>query len=156
MVDCGVNAEQVVETLAEEGFNVRTGWDMPQHIRVSTGLLIEMEGFLTTLGMALDTTGEVTSTQPISPGITSLYPNPFNENCHIRIVTRITEKVSLVIYDAQGRRVRTLVNQRLNPGVHNFSWDGKNTLNKTVSSGVYMLNMIQGGFASTRSIQLLK
>jgi len=156
MVDCGVNAEQVVETLAEQGFNVRTGWDMPQHIRVSTGLLIEMEGFLTTLGMALDTTGEIISTQPITPGITSLYPNPFNENCHIRIVTRITEKVSLVIYDTQGRRVCTLVNERLNPGVHNFSWDGKNTLNQTVSSGVYMLNMVQGEFASTRSIQLLK
>jgi len=27
---------------------------------------------------------------------------------------------------------------------------------KTVASGVYMLNMIQGEFASARSIQLLK
>jgi flagellar hook assembly protein FlgD len=64
--------------------------------------------------------------------------------------------VSLVIYDAQGRRVRTLVNKKLNPGIHNFSWDGKNTLGQAVVSGVYMLNMIQGEFASTRSIQLLK
>ena len=63
-----------------------------------------MEGFLATLGMALDTAGEITSTQSIAPGITSLYPNPFNENCHIRIVTRITEKVSLVIYEQQGQR----------------------------------------------------
>jgi hypothetical protein len=156
MVDCGVEAEPVVEALAELGFNVRTGWDMPQHIRVSTGLLGEMEGFLAALGTVMGTTSTPLGTPPAAPGIKSVYPNPFNQECRIHITTRKTEKVSLVIYDAQGRRVRTLVNKKLNPGAHNFSWDGKNTLGQAVVSGVYMLNMIQGEFASTRSIQLLK
>jgi len=156
MVDCGVEAEPVVEALAELGFNVRTGWDMPQHIRVSTGLLGEMEGFLAALGTVIGTTSTPLGTPPAAPGIKSVYPNPFNQECRIHITTRRTEKVSLVIYDAQGRRVRTLVNKKLNPGIHNFSWDGKNALGQAVVSGVYMLNMIQGEFASTRSIQLLK
>ena len=68
----------------------------------------------------------------------------------------MNEKVSLVIYDIQGQKIRTLVNNSIPPGVHDFTWDGKNTLGQSVASGVYILNMIQGEYAASRSIQLLK
>jgi histidinol-phosphate aminotransferase len=37
MVDVNTEAGPVAEGLADLGFQVRTGWDMPQHIRISTG-----------------------------------------------------------------------------------------------------------------------
>ncbi|MDP7095052.1 MAG: T9SS type A sorting domain-containing protein, partial [Candidatus Marinimicrobia bacterium] len=93
---------------------------------------------------------------PTVPGINSVYPNPFNNKCQIRITVPTNEKVSLVLYDILGRKTYTLINKPLTPGVHDFIWEGKNALGQPAASGVYMLNLIQGEYAASRSIQLLK
>ncbi len=156
MVDVNTEAIPVVEGLADLGYLVRTGWDMPQHLRVSTGTTEEMNGFLIALETVLDTVAVQSGSVPTSPGINRVYPNPFNNKCRIQITIPMNEKVSLVIYNIQGQKIRTLVNNSFAPGVHDFTWDGKNTLGQSVASGVYILNMIQGEYAASRSIQLLK
>ena len=156
MVDVNTEAGPVAEGLADLGFQVRTGWDMPQHIRVSTGTADEMSDFLVALETVLETSGVQSDMVPTVPGINSVYPNPFNNKCQIRITVPTNEKVSLVLYDILGRKTYTLINKPLAPGVHDFIWEGKNALGQPVASGVYMLNLIQGEYAASRSIQLLK
>ena len=156
MVDCGVEAQPVAEALYEAGFIIRYGWDMPNHLRVSTGTIDEMNGFIEALGIALESVSAQSNLVPLSPGIKHIYPNPFNQSCKIKITTHEHEKTLLMIYDTLGRRVTTLVNQILAPGNHEFSWNGKNVFGKNVASGMYLLHMIHGEFASTQALQLVK
>ena len=64
-------------------------------------------------------------------------PNPFNSSTRISFVIPIKERVSLRIYDASGRLCRTLVNEKLNAGFHNYKWDGRGKNGKQLSNGVY-------------------
>jgi len=160
MFDTDTVAEPVAYQLASRGYQVRTGWGMRQYIRVSTGLMNEMQGFIEALKDILDLgmckgrnkSGEIPSTF----GLNSIYPNPFNSQCTIKITTLGNEKAMLSIYDTLGRKVRSLVNYPLQPGVHHIPWDGKNAQGNMVSSGVYIIHLIQGEFAESSNITLIR
>jgi hypothetical protein len=85
------------------------------------------------------------------------YPNPFNP------VTRIEYKlpgnrtrVSVVVYDVSGRKVRTLVNGEKDAGRHVVDWDGRDEGGRPVGSGVYFYRMVAAGFSDVRKMVLLK
>ncbi len=155
MFDTGTNASWVASELASKGFQVRTGWGMPQHIRVSTGLLEEMNEFIVALGEILGQDCRERKTPPTF-GLNRIYPNPFNSQCTIKITSFSSEKVLLAIYDSAGRKVQTLVNQALTPGVHNITWDGRDVHGRRVASGVYIMNLLQGEFAKSAKITLIR
>ena len=58
---------------------------------------------------------------------------------------------SLIVYDALGKEVTTLVNEQLNPGTYEVEFDGSN-----YSSGVYFYVLQAGDFIETRKMLLLK
>ncbi|MCP4545571.1 MAG: aminotransferase class I/II-fold pyridoxal phosphate-dependent enzyme [bacterium] len=154
MFDTGTNANSVKNDLNAKGFQVRTGWGMPQHIRVSTGTVEETNGFLG----ALESILAVGVSAPVIPAfaLVSTYPNPFNGRCSIRIDIPDREPTRLILYDLKGRRVRTLINGRLDPGRHDLIWDGRDHQGHAVASGTYVVNLTQGEFATSRKIMLLK
>jgi flagellar hook assembly protein FlgD len=47
------------------------------------------------------------------------------------------KKVSLKIYDNQGRFVRKLLENTLHTGRHEISWDSRNNQGEQVSAGIY-------------------
>ena len=52
------------------------------------------------------------------------------------------EKYELAIYDIRGRMIKSITNQNYKPGEkYRVFWDGKNNLNKVVSSGVYLFSI---------------
>jgi len=154
MFNTGTSGSMVASRLAAKGYQVRVGWGMPQHIRVSTGTIEEMEGFIEALGEILRQgyDGET----PPTFGLNHIYPNPFSAQCTIRISTMGNEKVSLTIYDTVGRKVQTLANDVLEPGVHHINWDGKDVHGRRVASGVYIINLMQGEFATSGRITLVR
>jgi len=156
MFDTGTEAIAVAAKLASNGYQVRTGWGMPQHIRVSTGTMEEMEGFLKALDNILTSGISENISYPKTFALNSVYPNPFNFQCKIKISTFGTEKVQLTIYDTFGRKVRSLINNNLPPGVNHILWDGKNASGQRVASGIYMINLIQGEFATSAKVTLVK
>ncbi len=64
-------------------------------------------------------------------------PNPFNPSTKIEFNVPRKGKVELAIFNAQGRRVRTLVGGELDAGSHARVWDGTDDLGAGVGSGVY-------------------
>jgi len=156
MFDTGTDAENISSQLNVLGFQVRTGWGMPNHIRVSTGLREEMNGFVDALDEILGMGGASENGTPKSFGLNSVYPNPFNSQCEIKITTVGTEKTNLSIYDLSGRKVRSLLNEFLEPGVHYIKWDGKDIFGKLVASGAYIINLIQGELAASSRATFLK
>ena len=84
-------------------------------------------------------------------------PNPFNPTTTIELAVPFGAQVSLRIYDARGRLVRTLVSGfREGPSWYTAVWDGKDDDGLSVSSGVYRYAPEAGDFRESRSLVLLK
>ena len=88
--------------------------------------------------------------------IISCYPNPFNS--YITLSYKIEKKdyVYLGIYNLLGEKVRSLVANIKEPGYHFVKWNGKNGLNKDVSSGPYFLVLEIGGTYLIKNITFIK
>ena len=128
---------------------------MPQHIRVSTGLLAEMQGFLDALESILATGVRVDTEVPTQLAVNSVHPNPFNARCRIKLSIPSQEPVNLVLYDIAGRKVRSLVNGALVAGMHEITWDGNNSSGTGCTNGVYIYRVYTGIAQSTGQLILI-
>ena len=84
------------------------------------------------------------------------FPNPFNGNTVIRYRLPAAQLVTLVIYDIQGRQVKTLMHQKQEAGWHAVQWDGKNQQGQRVSSGIYFYQLRAGTFRAMRKMVLVQ
>ncbi len=84
------------------------------------------------------------------------FPNPFNPGTTIRY--RITKPalVMLKIYNINGEKVRTLVNQNQNTGVYDIKWDGRDDEGQTISSGIYFYQICVNNFSQAKKMILIK
>ena len=69
------------------------------------------------------------------------YPNPFNELTVISYTLKVSERVSLKIYDMQGHETRTLVNEKQTAGKHSVIWDGTDDRGMPIGPGVYICRL---------------
>lgn len=65
------------------------------------------------------------------------YPNPFNPTTNISFYLSKDDHVRLAIYNIKGQKVKELFNGMKTAGTHVFEWDGKDSNQKEVKSGVY-------------------
>lgn len=79
------------------------------------------------------------------------YPNPFNPSTTIKFDLNKSSYVKLVIVDALGREIETIVNENLNEGTYSVNW---NAINKT--SGIYFYTLKTDDFTETRKMMLMK
>jgi hypothetical protein len=83
-------------------------------------------------------------------------PNPFHETTTLRFTLGREAPVKLAIYDAAGRRVRTLVDGALEAGVHQLAWDGRDARGQLVPAGVYFARLGVGPEVHTRSLVFVR
>jgi len=84
------------------------------------------------------------------------YPNPFNPSTQISFTVPTAQKVSLKIYDAQGRLVQTLFDEVVAAGRYEKTWLGLNQNGEAVASGVYFSILQSGGFREMKKMVLLR
>ncbi|MEF3695371.1 MAG: chitobiase/beta-hexosaminidase C-terminal domain-containing protein [Candidatus Cloacimonadota bacterium] len=84
------------------------------------------------------------------------YPNPFNPSTTLSFSLVETSPVELVIFNARGQRVRSLVNRTLSSGMHSVVWDGRDEQGQSASSGIYFYRMHTGKYSSTRKMIMMK
>jgi hypothetical protein len=104
---------------------------------------------------------QVSSEVPSSYSLGQNYPNPFNPVTKIKFQipswegwTRNADGVGfskLIIYDIAGREVQTLVNEVLQPGSYEVTFDGSG-----FASGVYFYQLTAGSYRETRKMVLVK
>ena len=70
------------------------------------------------------------------------YPNPFNPVTTIQYGLPKRSDVTLYIYDALGRRVRTLVSESQEIGHYAIVWDATDDRGMVLASGVYFIQLI--------------
>jgi hypothetical protein len=98
---------------------------------------------------------EVT-TVPYKFSLAQNYPNPFNPMTTILYSIPKSARISLQIYDANGRLIKTLVSKKLQAGPHETVWHGMDNNGKPVASGIYFIRLKSRGNVQTRKIILLK
>ncbi len=81
-------------------------------------------------------------------------PNPARPEASIRfeIGNEGGGEVRVVIFDLSGRRVRTLLERSLEPGVHTAEWDGRGDDGAIVASGVYFARIEAPAGTATRKL----
>ncbi len=84
------------------------------------------------------------------------YPNPFNPETVISFTLRERARVVLSIYAPNGRRVAALLDERIDAGVREVTWDGKDRNGRSVGSGVYFYQLTVGNETFSRKMVLLK
>jgi predicted deacylase len=87
----------------------------------------------------------------------SAAPNPFNPRTELRFVTTMPGAVSLALFDARGRCVRTLLaGAGLPAGPHAVLWDGADARGARVPSGVYFARIVAAGAIRTVKVALVQ
>lgn len=84
------------------------------------------------------------------------YPNPFNPTTTIRFQMQKASKVKIDIYNLRGQRVTTLLNENRSAGVNSVVWNGVDSKNEPVASGVYFYRIACDGANKSSKILLLK
>jgi len=104
----------------------------------------------------VDICSQVTSIQtensiPYKYEIYQNYPNPFNPSTVIIFQIPKAGHVLLKIYDVMGREVQTIINENLNPGKYETTFDGH-----SLPSGVYFYKITTKNFSETKKMLMIK
>ncbi len=124
----------------------------------ASGILFRVDGVTSapTISTASFNEGSMTLA-PMLPTAFALdqnAPNPFNPSTTIRFALPEASQVSLVVYDLNGRAIRTLATGAFQPGNHSVVWDGMDANGREVASGtyVYRLTTEKGSFVKRMTL----
>jgi len=127
---------------------LRPAFDSPNPFTVKRML----QGALNFVGIVTGTEGEsMTSIIPETFSLSQNYPNPFNPVTVIRYTLTENRNVSLTVFDAVGKEVAKLVNEKKEAGSYSVEFNAGN-----FASGVYFYQIKAGDFAETKRMVLLK
>jgi len=79
------------------------------------------------------------------------YPNPFNPVTRIHFSIPKQGRATLKIYDILGRKIATLVNEKLNPGEYEVDFNGEN-----LPSGIYFCRLETTDYTGVKRMALVK
>ncbi len=89
--------------------------------------------------------------QPQTFSLEQNYPNPFNPNTKIKFNLASNEFTTLKVYDVIGKEIATLVNNQMEAGQYEVTFDAGN-----LPSGVYIYSLNAGNFKETRKMILMR
>jgi WD40 repeat protein len=93
---------------------------------------------------------------PAAAQLSQNFPNPFNPTTVIPFYLETPGHVDLQIFTASGRRVVTLIQDRLPHGRHEIMWHGLDASGGPVASGLYFYRLEALGFSETRRMMLVR
>jgi len=114
------------------------------HANSGPDVIFEVNGIITAIESASN------NTLPDKFALYQNYPNPFNPTTIIKYHLPQSSLVTLKIYDAIGKEVKTLVNEKQDAGDHSLTIDAHN-----LSSGVYFYRIETNTFVETKKMVLL-
>lgn len=99
---------------------------------------------------------EISASTPREFHLAQNSPNPFNASTSIRYSVPEDGVVTLEVFDIEGRKITSLVNQYQSAGHYEVKWDGTNASGKEVSSGSYFYKLTSGDFETQQRMIFLK
>jgi len=105
---------------------------------------------------------EEEETEPIKPGIISISPNPTRSHAIISYSvggisgSKETEHVEIAIFDASGRKIKTLVSGKESPGRYSAVWNATDNEGRACPYGVYFISLHSADFQACERVVLIK
>ena len=93
---------------------------------------------------------------PSEYGLMQNYPNPFNPSTSISFSIPEFAIVSISIYNVNGQKVKSLLQNTMSPGYHQVSWYGDDISGASVPNGIYFYIMETSSFIEKRKMLFLK
>gem|GEM_PF-6681031 len=93
------------------------------------------------------------------------YPNPFNPVTKITFSVPSSEGsgfsrgvglVTLKVFDITGKEIQTLVNESLQPGTYEVTFDARRGGSSSLNGGVYFYKLTAGDYSETKKMVLIK
>jgi hypothetical protein len=104
----------------------------------------------------IDPSNDDNSIPAVSNMLHQNYPNPFNPSTTIVFDMPAAGAANLSVYNLKGQLVKTLANENKPAGRHSFTWDGTDSLNRPVSSGIYFYRLTAAGHTESKKMVLVK
>ncbi|MCK4305777.1 MAG: S8 family serine peptidase, partial [Candidatus Eisenbacteria sp.] len=166
-------------TITMSGVGYESGWsgstggwigtvfDLTDYISEEVTFRVQFgsDGGLNDLGFWVDDiafdTGDVFSGVPetvleVGFGIMGHAPNPLHCTTRITLALPSSGEVSVAVFDAPGRLIRTLYDGSLPAGRSELIWDGCDDRGALAVSGVYFIRMDANGRSSSRRVILTR
>ena len=90
------------------------------------------------------------------PYLLQNFPNPFNPTTNIQFTIPYESEVTLSVFDLLGNKVATILQDRIDSGVHQVTWDGRNQFGESLSGGIYLYSIQAGKYHQTKRMIYLK
>lgn len=89
--------------------------------------------------------------KPLTYALEQNYPNPFNPSTMIKYQIPQSGHVLMRIFDVMGREVKTLLDQEMEAGYHQITFDASQ-----LATGVYFCQLRSRGFLQTKKLLLVR
>jgi len=126
--------------------NANTGYLVGHNFNGDFGYI-----FKTTTGGVLTDIKPVSNELPTEFKLEQNYPNPFNQSTMFNVQCSMAGIVQVKVFDITGKEVATLVNEYLQPGTYEVTFDAVD-----LTSGVYFYKLTAGKFTDTKRMILIK
>jgi hypothetical protein len=93
---------------------------------------------------------------PLPPVLLGAFPNPFIAAATVAFETKRAGRVTLAVFDVQGRRRVALADDVRPAGRYEVAWDGRDDRGERVPSGLYYLKMTSPSGTATGKILRLR
>ncbi len=110
-------------------------------------------------GGTFDICAERLAVGPATPGALALgrpRPNPGRGRVALDVTLGRSDWLELSVFDANGRRVRTVHSGVLPAGVTRLTWDGRTDGGRPAAAGAYWLRAVAGGVARRERLVLVR
>jgi hypothetical protein len=99
---------------------------------------------------------DVTQALPAEVSLGPPTPNPVRTGTWLRLALPREERVSLVVFDQQGRRMREILTGPVAAGEHTVPWDGRDEAGRMVPSGVYFVRLETHALTLVRRLVVIR
>jgi photosystem II stability/assembly factor-like uncharacterized protein len=86
----------------------------------------------------------------------SVYPNPVSGSANISFIIPQSQKVSLQVFDMNGRLVKIVASAAMQAGSHQFVWDARDERGNALNTGIYFVRIEMENYAETKKIAVIK
>ncbi len=93
----------------------------------------------------------VSSVIPVQFVLHQNYPNPFNPFTKIRFEIPVQDNVKLILTDISGKEIRTILNEKLNPGIYELLVSASD-----MASGIYFYRMNTSRASLSKKLVVIK
>jgi hypothetical protein len=92
---------------------------------------------------------------PLVPRIANV-PNPFSGSTDIMFELSAKARVSIAVYDIQGKMLNSVLEAVLPQGPHSVTWNGRSAAGEELPSGIYFFRFKAGSFETNKKAILIR